>query len=77
MGQKCVKAGAAASLDEAVLGEGWKKGVKASQHHSASDTESLQPHTVGVLQLGWVSGPGSGPQSSGFLHQSLKQLGFD
>lgn len=45
MGQKCVRAGAAASLDEAVLGEGWKKGVKASQHHSPSDTESLQPHT--------------------------------
>lgn len=74
VGQKCVSAGSAASLDEAVLGEGWKMGVKASHHHSPNDTESLQPtkpqtqplfvggHTVGVPQLGWVSDPGSGPQ---------------
>lgn len=79
MGQKCVTAGTAASLDEAVPGEGWKKGVKASHHHSPSDTESLQPtephtqppcvgrHIVGVPQLGWVSDPGSGPQHWGLL----------
>lgn len=46
MGQKCVSAGTAASLDEAVLGEGWKKGVKASYHHSPMTLNPSSPQSL-------------------------------
>lgn len=45
MGQKCVSAGSAASLDEAVLGEGWKMG-----HHTITHPMTLNPSSPQSLK---------------------------